>query len=76
MIAISDLFNLPYRTMIIPSAIIILFSGMLDARSFVEHLEEGGEMLTFIYPVFTIVIPTILIIVAAFRNYRSGSRPG
>ncbi|BCG58970.1 GerAB/ArcD/ProY family transporter [Paenibacillus sp. URB8-2] len=75
-IAISDLFNLPYRTMIIPSAIIILFSGMLDARSFVEHLEEGGEMLTFIYPVFTIVIPTILIIVAAFRNYRSGSRPG
>ncbi|MDQ0193159.1 GerAB/ArcD/ProY family transporter [Paenibacillus wynnii] len=76
LVGISDLFGLPYRTMIYPSALIILFSSILNARSLTEHLDEGGQLLSDVLPFFTIVIPTALIIVANFRRYRSASRPG
>lgn len=46
LIGISELFKIPYRRMIYPTALIILFSSMLNARSFIEHLNEGGDYYT------------------------------
>ncbi|WP_238649805.1 GerAB/ArcD/ProY family transporter [Paenibacillus piscarius] len=76
LIGISELFRLPYRRMLYPCALIILFTSMLDARSFVEHLEEGGILLYRIYPFAMIVIPALLIIVNTVRDYFSEPRPG
>ncbi|WP_410511610.1 GerAB/ArcD/ProY family transporter [Paenibacillus sp. BR2-3] len=76
LVGISDLFGLPYRTLIYPLALIILFSSLLNARSLTEHLEEGGYLLYKVFPIFTIAIPAVLIIGAAVRRYRSASRPG
>lgn len=76
LIGISDLFNIPYRKMLYPCALIILFTSMLDARSFVEHLDEGGRLLYMVYPYFMVVIPVILIIAAAVKSHFSALRPG
>ncbi|CAH1190812.1 hypothetical protein PAECIP111892_00354 [Paenibacillus auburnensis] len=76
LIGISELFNLPYRRMVYPVTLMILFTSMLDARSFTEHLNEGGRLLYTVYPLFMIVIPVILIIVTAIRSYFSAPRPG
>lgn len=76
LIGISELFRLPYRRMLYPCALIILFTSMLDARSFVEHLEEGGILLYRVYPFLMVVIPALLIIVTAVRDHFSAPRPG
>jgi spore germination protein KB len=76
LIGISELFKLSYRRMLYPVALIILFTSMLDARSFTEHLDEGGRLLYAVYPLFMIVIPVILIIITAVRSYFSAPRPG
>ncbi|GGF85170.1 spore germination protein KB [Paenibacillus albidus] len=76
MIGISELFGLPYRRMLYPSALIILFTSMLDARNFTEHLEEGGRLLYRVYPIFVLLIPAILMVLAAIRHHRSAPRSG
>ncbi|WP_339224591.1 GerAB/ArcD/ProY family transporter [Paenibacillus sp. FSL H8-0332] len=76
LIGISDLFKLPYRRMLYPCALIILFTSMLDARSFIEHLDEGGTLLYRVYPYLMIVIPVLLVIVTAVRDHFSAPRPG
>ncbi|MNB66719.1 Spore germination protein YndE [compost metagenome] len=76
LVGISELFGLPYRKMVYPSALIILFSSMLDARSFIEHLDQGERLLYTVYPVFTIGIPVLLIASSLIRNHRSASREG
>lgn len=62
--------------MIYPCALIILFTSILDARSFIEHLDEGGRLLYMVYPLFIVVIPAILIIITALKSYFSAPRPG
>ncbi|WP_342439779.1 GerAB/ArcD/ProY family transporter [Paenibacillus sp. FSL L8-0436] len=76
LIGISELFGIPYRKMIYPCALIILFTSILDARSFIEHLDEGGRLLYMVYPLFIVVIPAILIIITALKSYFSAPRPG
>jgi spore germination protein KB len=76
LIGISDLFKIPYRKMVYPCALIILFTSMLDARSFIEHLDEGARLLYVVYPFFMIVIPVILILIAALKSHFSAPRSG
>ncbi|MEK5236764.1 hypothetical protein NST99_13840 [Paenibacillus sp. FSL L8-0470] len=76
LIEISELFGIPYRKMIYPCALIILFTSILDARCFIEHLDEGGRLLYMVYPLFIVVIPAILIIITALKSYFSAPRPG
>lgn len=76
LIGISELFKLPYRRILYPCALIILFTSMLDARSFTEHLDEGGRLLYTVYPLFMVVIPVILILISAVKNYFSAPRAG
>ncbi|CQR55330.1 GerAB/ArcD/ProY family transporter [Paenibacillus riograndensis] len=76
LIGISDLFGIPYRRMLYPCTLIILFTSMLDARSFTEHLDEGGRLLYTVYPFLMIAIPAVLILVSVVKSYFSASRPG
>ncbi|NQX43844.1 GerAB/ArcD/ProY family transporter [Paenibacillus tritici] len=76
LVGISELFRMPYRRMLYPCALIILFTSMLDARSFIEHLDEGGTLLYRVYPYFMVVIPVVLVIVTAVRDHFSAPRPG
>lgn len=76
LIGISELFKIPYRRMVYPSALIILFSSMLNARSFIEHINEGGRLLYTVFPFFMVLIPVILVIVAAIRSHLSPPRSG
>ncbi|ASA21042.1 GerAB/ArcD/ProY family transporter [Paenibacillus donghaensis] len=76
LIGISDVFGIPYRKMLYPTTLIILFTSMLDARSFTEHLDEGGKLLYTVYPLFMVLIPLVLVIVAAIKSHRSAPRPG
>lgn len=76
MVGISEVFKLPYRRMLYPTALVILFTSMLDARSFTEHLDEGGRLLYTVYPLFMIVIPGVLIVITALKNHFSATRRG
>lgn len=76
LIGISELFRVPFRRMLYPCALIILFTSMLDARSFTEHLDEGGRLLYMVYPYFMLGIPAVLVVLAALRAYFSAPRPG
>ncbi|WP_150268568.1 GerAB/ArcD/ProY family transporter [Paenibacillus tepidiphilus] len=75
LIGISEVFKLPYRKMLYPAALIILLTSMVDARSFIEHLDEGGRLLYTVYPFFMIVVPAVLILVTAVKSHFSERRP-
>ncbi|MDT3425645.1 spore germination protein KB [Paenibacillus forsythiae] len=75
LVGISDLFGLPYRTMAYPAALIILFLSVMNARGFTEHLDEGKRLLYTVFPVFTLALPALLIIIAALKRHRSAPRP-
>lgn len=75
-IGISELFKLPYRSILYPCALIILFTSMLDASSLTEHLDEGSNLLYTVYPLFMVVIPVILIVITAVKGYFSAPRRG
>ncbi|MEK3685714.1 GerAB/ArcD/ProY family transporter [Paenibacillus sp. FSL R10-2736] len=76
LVGISELFHVPFRRMLYPCALIILFTSMLDARSFTEHLDEGGGLLYLVYPFFMLVVPAVLVVMAAVRAHFSAPRPG
>lgn len=76
LVGISELFNMPYRKMVYPAALMILFTSMLDARSFTEHLDEGGKLLYTVYPYFMLVLPALLILISAVKGHRSPPRSG
>lgn len=76
LVGISGLFRLPYRRMVYPCGLIILFTSMLDARSFIEHLEEGSILLYRVYPFVMLVVPALLVVVTAVRDHFSAPRPG
>ncbi|MNW42517.1 Spore germination protein YndE [compost metagenome] len=75
-IGMSDLYKVPYRKLLYPTAIIILLFSILIARNYSEHVMKGGRALYFIDPIFFIAIPLILIIAATVYRFRSRSRTG
>ncbi|MFF2015981.1 GerAB/ArcD/ProY family transporter [Paenibacillus sp. NPDC058177] len=76
LVGISELFKVPYRKMVYPVSLIILFISMLDARSFTEHLQEGGKLLYTVYPFFMLLFPAILILLSFIKGHRSPPRSG
>ncbi|AZK45826.1 GerAB/ArcD/ProY family transporter [Paenibacillus lentus] len=72
-IGISDVFNIPYRKLIFPVALIILYTTTLLARSTSEYLVEGGKMLYLVDPLFYIVLPVIVLVAAIIHKLVSRS---
>ncbi|HEY0827188.1 MAG TPA: GerAB/ArcD/ProY family transporter [Bacilli bacterium] len=76
LIVASDLFKVQkQQTLVLPIGFLVLFSSMVIASNYSEHLEEGKLVLKFILPFFTVVIPVVLLVVHLIRKrfglYRS-----
>jgi spore germination protein KB len=77
-IAASDLFKVQTKQkMVVPFGIIILFLSMMIASDLLEHNEEGKLVVKFLLPLFSVVIPVLLLVVHLIRKrlgrYRSNS---
>lgn len=64
----EDLFGIPYRKLLLPFGIIVLQSSLLIAPSLEEHLQESDFILVNVYPLFVIVIPFLLLVVAWMKG--------
>ncbi|MEH7482524.1 GerAB/ArcD/ProY family transporter [Neobacillus drentensis] len=77
-IAASDLFKVQTKQkIVVPFGIIVLFLSMMIASDLLEHNEEGKLVVKFILPLFSVVIPVLLLVVHLIRKrlglYRSNS---
>ncbi|PGY11916.1 GerAB/ArcD/ProY family transporter [Bacillus sp. AFS031507] len=75
-IVASDLFKIQTKQkLIIPFGIIVLFLTMMIASNLLEQFEEGKLVLKFLLPLFSAVIPLLLLVVHLLRKrlglYRS-----
>jgi spore germination protein KB len=75
-IAASDLFKVQTKQkLVVPFGIIVLFLSMMIASNLLEHNEEGKLVVEFLLPIFSAVIPVLLLVVHLIRKrlglYRS-----
>lgn len=75
-IVASDLFKVPkLQRLVLPVGIIVLYSSMMLASNFPEHLQEGKLNLIFLLPLFSAVIPVLLLAVHLIRKRFGLYRP-
>ncbi|MDO7906430.1 GerAB/ArcD/ProY family transporter [Paenibacillus sp. JX-17] len=67
LLAASELFHIPVKRLILPFAFILLIASLTIAGSFQEHHEEGKAVLVTIFPVFSVCIPLLLVVVALVK---------
>lgn len=75
-ISVSDLMNIPYRKILYPLALIVLFSSLTIARNYSEHVKKGGQVLYMMDPLFYVVLPAALIVAALIYRLRSRRQAG
>ncbi|MGG3470659.1 GerAB/ArcD/ProY family transporter [Neobacillus pocheonensis] len=73
----ADIFNFKnQRKLGFPIGVLVLFSSMTIASNYAEHIKEGLEVVTvYLHWPFQIIIPSILLIIAFFRNRKKKSSP-
>lgn len=65
----TDLFKIEnHQKLVWPIGMVILFSSMMIASDFSEHLEEGNFALRSIFILFSAVFPLLLLVVALIRK--------
>jgi len=74
LISSSILFNIPYRKLIYPYALVILGISIILARSYSEHLMKGGAFLYKVFPFYSIGLPLLLVILCLIRKAILGRR--
>ncbi|MGM0877854.1 MAG: GerAB/ArcD/ProY family transporter, partial [Bacillota bacterium] len=69
-IGIADLFNLKnHQQIVLPVGIIVIFSSMIIASNFSEHIEEGLKIVQYpIHLPIMAIIPLFMLFVALIRN--------
>lgn len=67
LVCTSELFKMSYHKLIYPYALIMLGNSMILSRSYSEHLMKGSKYLYTVLPIFTIVIPAVLVILGMIR---------
>lgn len=72
----SDLLQIPYRKILYPMALIMLFSSLTIARTYSEHVKKGGEVLFMMDPLFYVGLPAALIVAALIYRFRSRRQTG
>ncbi|MGG5254319.1 GerAB/ArcD/ProY family transporter [Neobacillus sp. SM06] len=68
--ATADVFQFQdQRKLVFPIGLIILFTSMMIASNYAEHIKEGLTIVPiFLHWPFQIIFPTILLVIAYFRN--------
>ncbi|WP_173917659.1 GerAB/ArcD/ProY family transporter [Halobacillus sp. Marseille-Q1614] len=71
LISAAELFRVPtYKQLIFPFSLVILFSSMTMASSFVDHIKEGLEFVPFYVNLpFQMGIPLLLLVIALTRRH-------
>jgi spore germination protein KB len=68
-IVASDLFKVQTKQkLVVPFGIIVLFLSMMIASNLLEHNEEGKLVVEFLLPLFSAVIPVLLLVVHLIRK--------
>lgn len=66
----ADLFKVKnYRTLILPIGVIILILSLLIAGNFTEQTYEGEIFLAYVVPVFSVVLPVLLLLIVYLRKW-------
>ncbi|WP_342415860.1 GerAB/ArcD/ProY family transporter [Paenibacillus sp. FSL R10-2782] len=66
--AAEDVFNISSRKLLLPFGIIMLISSVLMAQSYQEHIKIGDFVLKWIFPIFSIFFPLLLLMMSWFRK--------
>ncbi|WP_371925973.1 GerAB/ArcD/ProY family transporter [Halobacillus sp. A5] len=68
-VAMSDLFKVENKErLIIPTAIVILYTSIIIADNFPAHLDEGKFALTSIFPLFAVGFPVLYFLIAFIKD--------
>ncbi|MDQ1005493.1 spore germination protein KB [Neobacillus niacini] len=68
-IVASDLFKVQTKKkLVVPFGMIVLFLSMMIASNLLEQFEEAKLVLTFLLPLFSVVIPLLLLVVHLIRK--------
>ncbi|SME93690.1 GerAB/ArcD/ProY family transporter [Paenibacillus barengoltzii] len=75
-IGASDLFKIPYRKILYPLALIVLFTSITISRTYSEHVKKGGDVLYIMDPLFYVILPAGLVIAALIYRFRTRRKSG
>ncbi|WP_416826301.1 GerAB/ArcD/ProY family transporter [Ectobacillus polymachus] len=68
-IGVTDLFHIKkHRDVVVPIGMIILFSSMMIANNFSQHLAQGEFALKSIFILFSLVLPFILLMTSIIQK--------
>lgn len=68
-IGATDLFNMKnHKDLVFPIGIVILFSSVVIASNLSQHIVQGDFSLKSIFILFSLVIPSLLLVVALIRK--------
>ncbi|WP_429463345.1 GerAB/ArcD/ProY family transporter [Neobacillus sp. B4I6] len=71
----ADLFKIPNQEkLVLPIGIVVFYISMIVSNSRTEQVEQGKFLITFVYPLFCVVIPVLLFVVDLIRK-RFGPKP-
>jgi spore germination protein KB len=73
----ADIFQIPNQRKIgFPLGLIVLFSSVTIASNYAEHIKEGLDITPiYLHWPFQIIIPSMLLIIAYFRNRKKRKSP-
>ncbi|WDZ55190.1 GerAB/ArcD/ProY family transporter [Paenibacillus polymyxa] len=69
--AAEDVLRVSYHKLILPFGIIMLVSCVLMALSYQDHLQTGELVLKWLFPIFAVFFPILLLIVSWLRKTRN-----
>ncbi|MFB5674845.1 endospore germination permease [Paenibacillus terreus] len=71
----EEVLHIPHGKLMVPFSLILLLSAALVAPNWEEHLREGSFMVKTVFPVFAVLLPVLLLIIAAIRQ-KTGRKAG
>ncbi|MDR7235650.1 GerAB/ArcD/ProY family transporter [Neobacillus drentensis] len=73
----ADIFQIPNQRKIgFPLGLIVLFASVTIASNYAEHIKEGLVVVpVYVHWPFQIIIPTMLLVIAFFRNRKKKKSP-
>ncbi|MDQ1005145.1 spore germination protein KB [Neobacillus niacini] len=65
----ADLFKiLNQEKLVLPIGIVVLYISMIVTSNWTEQVQQGTFLITFVYPLFCVVIPVLLLVVDLIRK--------
>ncbi|MCM3786126.1 spore germination protein [Neobacillus mesonae] len=72
LIGASDIFNIPYRKLVVPIAFIFLIWSYAMARNYIFQIEFGVLAFYYVHPLFLFFFPSLLLVAGWIHKRRQG----